>query len=228
MASQGTVTPLKRIASVGLFFSNENINYSEVCEAIFETLGVKKDVLTGLQFFKNNKVILKFTGEGPFRSFLDRHEGLATNLPSSAGSGVVKVINFSSTVTYVEVKNAPFEMPDQAIENALNRYGKVLFMKKDLYVSGRAQGIQTGIRRVKMEVRHKIPATITVSGYSLGITYSGQHGVCFKCSSHLHVTHDCDAKHIGKTTVFYGDVVKGMAEVKTKNLTSTVTTSDTK
>lgn len=227
MATEGPVTPLQRKTSVGLLFSNENISYVEVCEVIFDVLSVKYDVVTGLQFFKNNKVILKFKGEKPFRAFLDKYEGQVTSLPASAGTGTVKIINFSSSVTFVSVRNAPFEMPDPLITNALKRYGRVLSVRKDVHTSGRAQGIQTGIRTFKMEVRHKVPTTITVSGYTLAVTYSWQHGACFKCGSDLHFTHDCDVRHIGKTSVFYDTdtsygPVRGMAEVKTKNLTSAV------
>lgn len=232
MASLGPGTPLQRKNTVGLLFSNENITYIEVCEAIFEVFGVKYEVVSGLQFFKDNKVVLKFKGDTSFRKFLNKYEGQTTDLPHSAGGGTVKIFNFSCSITIVVVKNAPFEMPDQLITNVLKRYGKVLAIKKDLHTSGLAQGIQTGIRSVKMEVRHKVPATVTVSGYTLVVTYSGQHGACFQCGSSRHFTHDCEVKHIGKTSVFYdicdSGPVRGMAEVKTESLTSTSTKNGNK
>lgn len=203
MAEAAPVTPLYRRHSLGLLFSNQNIAYESVLSFIFGTLGVKSETVVGIQFIRINKIIIKFATEAPFRLFLEKYEGWDTSVPASLGGGTVKIINFSMTTTLVTVKNAPFEMENEAITNALRRYGRVSSIKRHVHKHERAQGIQTGTRTVKMEVRHKIPAAITVSGYTLTIIYSGQSRTCFRCGAEDHFTHDCGFSCVRGKSRFY-------------------------
>lgn len=222
MAADGPATSLRRKDSIGLSFSSEKISYNEVCSAIFDTLRVKYQVIAGIQFVKSNKVIVKFAEEAPFRGFLDRYEGQVVSLPASAGAGTVKVINFSQTVTHVSVINAPFEMEDDVIMNTLRRYGRVLSIKRNVHTRGPAQGIQTGVRTVKMEAKHKIPSSVTVSGYNLTFTCTGHsRRECHRCGCGDHSVHDCDVKPTGTASVFYDNefqLARGLGEVETKGL----------
>lgn len=195
-------TPLHRRQSLGLLFSNSNISYESVLSVIFGTLGVKPEAVVGIQFIKVNKIIIKFAAEAQFRLFLEKYEGWVASVPASLGGGTVKVINLSQTTTLVSVKDAPFEMENETITNALRRYGRVLTIKKHIHKHEQAQGIQTGTRTVKMEVKHKIPASLTVSGYTLAISYSGQRKPCFNCGAGEHLTHDCGSSVRGRS-VFY-------------------------
>ena len=198
-----TVTsPLHRRQSLGLVFSNPNISYENVLSAIFGTLGVKPEAVVGIQFIKVNKIIIKFAVEAHFRLFIDKHEGWVASLPACSGGGTVKIINLCQATSLVSVKDAPFEMESETITSALRRYGRVLSIKKHTHTHERARGIQTGTRTVKMDVKHKIPASLTVSGYTLAISYSGQRKACFKCGAEEHLTHDCSSSIRGKS-VFY-------------------------
>lgn len=199
----GPSTPVHRRHSLGLTFSNPNIVYEKVLAFIFGTLGVRSETVVGIQFIKINKIIIKFSDEAPFRLFLEKHEGWEVPVPDSSGGGTAKIINLSQATSLVTVKNAPFEMENDKITTALGRYGRVLSIKKHTHVHQQAAGIQTGTRTVKMEVKHKIPASLTVSGYTLAIVYRDQDRACFKCGAQEHHTHDCDTYVRGKS-VFYG------------------------
>lgn len=203
MAEAVPAAPLHRRQSLGLLFSNQHVAYESVLSFIFGTLGVKPDTVTGIQFVRVNKIIIKFSAEAPFRLFLEKYEGWEASVPASLGGGTVKIINLSSATTLVTVKNAPFEMQNEAITNALRRYGRVSSIKRHTHTHERAQGIQTGTRTVKMEVKHKIPAAITVSGYTLTITYSGQARACFRCGAEDHITHDCSSSRVRGKSRFY-------------------------
>ena len=208
MAEAASV-PLHRRHSLGLLFSNPNIAYENVLSIIFGTLGVKPETVVGIQFIKVNKIIIKFSAEVNFRLFLEKYEGWMVSVPASLGGGTVKVINLSQTTTLVTVKDSPFEMENETIAAALRRYGRVLNIKKHTHIHQQAAGIQTGTRTVKMEVKHKIPASLTVSGYTLAITYSGQSRLCFKCGAEEHLTHDCASFVRGKS-VFYDVGLNGV------------------
>lgn len=203
MAEAAPVIPLHRRQSLGLLFSNQNVAYESVLSFIFGTLGVKSETVVGIQFVRVNKIIIKFAAETPFRMFLEKYEGWDASVPASLGGGTVKIINLSTTATLVTVKNAPFEMENEAITNALRRYGRVSSIKKHIHTHERAQGIQTGTRTVKMEVKHKIPATITVSGFTLTVIYSSQARACFRCGAGDHFTHDCGSFRLRGKSRFY-------------------------
>lgn len=203
MAEALPAGPLHRRQSLGVLFSNQSIAYESVLSFIFGTLGVKPDTVVGIQFVRVNKIIIKFSAEAPFRLFLEKYEGWEATVPASLGGGTVKIINLSTTATLVTVKNAPFEMENEAVTNALRRYGRVSSIKRHTHTHERAQGIQTGTRSVKMEVKHKIPPTLTVSGYTLTVSYSGQARACCKCGGQDHVTHDCTTSRVRGKSRFY-------------------------
>ncbi|KAG0705392.1 hypothetical protein GWK47_024495 [Chionoecetes opilio] len=201
MAGAGAA-PLLRSNSLCLLFSNPEISYESVLSVIFDTLGVRPKAVVGIQFVRVNKIIIKFAAEGHFRLFHENLEGWGA-VPPEAGGGTLKIINLSQATTLVSVKDAPFEMANEAITSSLRRYGRVLSIKKHIHTHERAVGIQTGTRTLKMEVKHKIPACVTVSGYTLAIVYSEQGKACFKCGAEDHLTHDCDASVPRGNSVFY-------------------------
>lgn len=200
--AEAVTTPLHRRQSLGLLFSNPNISYESVLSVIFGTLGVKPETVVGIQFVKVNKIIIKFAAEAQFRMLLEKYEGWVASVPASVGGGTVKVINLSQATALVSVKDAPFEMENETIINALRRYGRVLTIKKHTHKHEQARGIQTGTRTVKMEVKHKIPASLTLNGYTLIISYREQGKACFKCGAEEHLTHDCGSSDRGKS-IFY-------------------------
>lgn len=203
MADAVPASPLHRRQSLSLLFSNQNVAYESVLSFIFGTLGVKPETVVGIQFIKVNKIIAKFAVEAPCRLFLDKYEGWEASVPASLGGGTVKILNLNSTTTLVTVKNVPFEMENETIASALRRYGRVSSIKIHTHTHERAQGIQTGTRTIKMEVKHKIPPTITIRGYTLSITYSGQGKACFTCGAEYHVTHDCNSSRVRGQRRFY-------------------------
>ncbi|KAK4303563.1 hypothetical protein Pmani_024422 [Petrolisthes manimaculis] len=198
MTTNNTTKGLRRRESVGLFFSNANIQPEEAFSVLFSTLEVKQEEVTGIQFIKPNRAIVKFTQAEPYKFFVNKFGGKVVTIPKSYSGGTLKVINFSWGTVSVTVKDAPFEMSNELIVSALKRYGKVVGVKRDVHQSSQAEGIQSGTRRVQMEVRYKLPSFLVVAGHTLTVLTANDADSQWNVTTRYSGMRQC-----GKTSVFY-------------------------
>ena len=76
-----------------------------VGKVLFSEMSVNIGDIAGVQNIGRNKIVVKFTSSSTFMDVMDKFEDrvIALNNVDS-----VKVINLSSTITFVSVGNAPF------------------------------------------------------------------------------------------------------------------------
>ncbi|KAK3728108.1 hypothetical protein QZH41_014265, partial [Actinostola sp. cb2023] len=93
-----------------------------------------------------------------------------------------------SSLTFVTIFDAPYELPDDAIKRILRPYGRVKTQRRQVH---RGTTIETGIRTIRMNIDKPIPSYIRVGNMILGIKYEGQEATCKKCDSPDHKQWQC-------------------------------------
>ena len=188
----------RRQDSLGLQFTAPYVSMEMVGTVLFSEMNVNIGDIAGVQNIGKNKIVVKFTSTSTFMDVMEKFEDrvIAINNVDS-----VKVINLSSTITFVSVRNAPFEMDDDVIINILSRYGKVESLRNNRYSVGPFKGLLTGMRTARMKLKDNIPSSISVSGHNLTIIYNGQRRTCYKCGQEGHLVKDCSEDMLKKNDI---------------------------
>ncbi|CAB4003789.1 zinc finger CCHC domain-containing 3-like [Paramuricea clavata] len=90
------------------------------------------------------------------------------------------------TAKWVNITRLSYGIPNEAIADALNPYGKVIQIKMDSF-----HGVYVGVRQVLMELSKPIPSRFTIAAHSCNCFYVGQVQTCFSCHQTGHMTKDC-------------------------------------
>ena len=183
---------------MGLLFSCR-ADYDLVCDTIFDKLKISQDDIVGIQLLRNNKVVVKFSDSSVFYAFCEVYDGTVTQLKDGEQ---VKIVNFSSEFNYVSIRYAPFEMSDDTIIGVLSQYGKVLSIRRNTHSIGKAQGLISGTRTAKMEIKRNIPSSVNIQGYVISCLYSGQKRTCFRCGSEIHLAANCNMGESESSNIF--------------------------
>ena len=190
-------TPFKRKASIGLKFS-DTVDMSTICKTIFGKLHIKYDDIVGFQECKYNRVEVKFLDADVHRQFAIDYAGKEIVLDNDHIS--VKVVNLSDIYTYVAIKYAPYDLPNDTITKVLNRYGQVEGIRWNKYTYGDATGLLNGTRTAKMILHTHVPSSVTVLNQSIVFMYQGQTRTCHKCGRTGHMAFSC--KNESKVNIF--------------------------
>ena len=92
-------------------------------------------------------------------------------------------------LTFVNIYDAPHELPDTAIQSRLAFYGRIHSIRR-----GRVQDypeVLNGVRHLRMELDRDIPCFIRFGRFQVRVKYDGQPKTCRKCNSTSHLIKDC-------------------------------------
>ena len=190
-------TYLRRKDSFGLQFSGD-MTIENVCIVLFRELKLVIADILGVQNVNRNKVVVKLSTENKFQEIVKDFEDKLIKLSEENN---VKIVNLSTTNTYVSIRNAPFELSDELLINIMSRYGKVDSIRSNRFSMGPLKGVLTGIRTVKMKIRDNIPSSLNVFGHNLTILYNGQKKTCYRCGKEGHLLKDCNSDNIEEISV---------------------------
>lgn len=90
----------------------------------------------------------------------------------------------------VNVCNLPCEFSDEAVTRVFSKYGTI---RKSIRVKD-LDGLETGDRRLVMELRYHIPSRIPLGKYTAAIWYYGRPECCNHCNWWGHKIQECPLK----------------------------------
>ena len=150
---------------------------------------IEYDDIIGFQECKYNRVEVKFHDEDVHRQFVIEYAGKVIVLDNDHIS--VKVVNLSDIYTYVSIRYAPYDLPNDTITKVLSRYGQVEGIRWNKYTYGDATGLLNGTRTAQMIIHTHIPSSVTVLDQSIVFMYKGQTRTCYKCGRTGHMASSC-------------------------------------
>jgi len=95
----------------------------------------------------------------------------------------------SRRLTFVNVYDAPHELPDSAIRERLSAYGRIYSIRR-----GKCQeypDVFNGVRHLRMALFSDIPCFIRFGKFQVRVKYDNQPKTCRKCGSDGHLIKDC-------------------------------------
>ena len=105
----------------------------------------------------------------------------------------IMIQDMTSNIKYVAVSGIPFEVPNEAVAALMSRFGDVKGIRMNYYKSI-LNGIATGTRIIKMNIKRSIPSVIKVGSKTLNIAHEGQIKTCYKCGMEDHLGDKCETK----------------------------------
>lgn len=144
--------------------------------------GIPANAVRCLQRVPNNGIVVTFSSEEYRNKFLSRSVFIVRRKP-------LMVRHPSRRVTFVNVYDAPHELPDSAIEVRLAKFGTILSVRR-----GKCQefpDVFNGVRHVRMLLDHAIPCYLRFGRFQVRVKYEGQPKTCRRCGSDDHLNKDC-------------------------------------
>ena len=127
----------RRKDSIGLIFSIKP-TIENVCDVVFENLGLDFSDLIGYQLMTRNRAIVRFRSRLSYDKFVNDYEGRELQISNGA---TVKIVNMGTSISFVSIRYAPFEMDNELIKTVLLRYGKVIWIRNNQHTTGKGAGL---------------------------------------------------------------------------------------
>lgn len=152
---------------------------------IFDSLardGIAASAVRCLQRKPNGNVMITFTNPEHCLRFLDRSSFIIRRSKFTTHPA-------SGRLTYLTVYDAPYELPDPAIEHRLKPYCTVYTTRR-----GKLQGypnVYNGMRHYRVELKSSVPCYLRFGKFQLRFYHDGQQKTCRRCGSLDHIARDC-------------------------------------
>ena len=186
------VDHFKRKNSFGILYLNkEKANTVEVF-GILNKINVDIQDVYGVQQVGPSKIIVKLEDSASykFERLLKDYEERIILVEERNVS--VQIINVSSSNTVVTIKNAPFELSNDALADILSEYGQVYNLRTQRYTTGELAGKYNGNKTALMRLNKPIPSSLLFRRLTLLFYYRGQVRTCLKCGHVGHIAALCD------------------------------------
>ena len=106
----------------------------------------------------------------------------------------INIENPDWKVTYVNIFGAPYELPDETLNEHLQEYGTIVGRSRSHY--GAHPEVENSIRHWRILLSRPVPGVLRVGRARLSIRYDGEPDSCHKCGSLGHSSAKC---HIYRT-----------------------------
>ena len=146
--------------------------------------GIPASPVRCLQRLPNDGVLVTFSSEEVRNRFLRKSSLIICKR--------ISVVHPASRrLTFVNVYDAPYELPDSAIEERLKPYGRIYS-----HCRGKCQGypdVFNGVRHLRMALDDDIPCFLRFGRFQVRVKYENQPKTCRKCNSPDHLAKECTA-----------------------------------
>nr|XP_053649711.1 uncharacterized protein LOC128700494 [Cherax quadricarinatus] len=102
----------------------------------------------------------------------------------------------STYVTWVKVRNVPFEAEEYVIRKVFGKYGTVHAVTKGVWREGPYEGLPEGSCTLKMTLKQPIPSYVHLEHYrtQVFVHYAGIRKTCRLCNSYDHMAAQCSRR----------------------------------
>lgn len=187
---------IKRINSIKLEFLDSFSEGDQAEVFSFMKSNMEKSEIIGFYFDQHvKKFIVKLTNEETVHKYI----GMTfQHIYKSGRQGEVKVTLADDFVHAVKLFNVPYEINRSMLEQALERYGRILHLDYELYGDNNWT-VPNGNIIIQMQIHDDIPTRISVAGFTLKLYSPSLERVCFFCGSKDHSKQQCTRDREDKT-----------------------------
>ena len=132
----------------------------------------------------NGEVVLTF------RSVEHRESFLRLNTLEIQGQPFA-LQDIDRPLTYVQIFDAPYEMPDSAIIHRLSKYCDVLHHRRGYFKLPGFESVQDGVRHYRVRLKNPIPNFIRFGKILINVRYDQQPRTCRHCHQRGHFANAC-------------------------------------
>ena len=125
-----------------------------------------------------------------FRNARSKEQFLANNLVRIRGMPFA-LQDVDRPLTYVQVFDAPHEMPDATIIQRLSKYCDVLHHRRGYFREEGWTHVQDGVRHYRVRIKSNIPNFIRFGKVLIHFRYDGQPRTCKHCNQTGHYVNAC-------------------------------------
>lgn len=176
-------TPRERPCSAFFHLPEHFTTVKDIFDGLLRD-GIPASPVRCLQRLPNDGVLVTFSSEEVRNRFL-RKSSLIIRKRISV------VHPASRRLTFVNVYDAPYELPDSAIEERLKPYGRIYSHRR-----GKCQGypdVFNGVRHLRMALEDDIPCFLRFGRFQVRVKYENPPKTCRKCNSPDHLAKECTA-----------------------------------
>ena len=94
-------------------------------------------------------------------------------------------------LTFVQVFDAPHELPDTAVISRLSKYCDVISNRRGYFREPGWENVQDGVRHFRVRLRSPIPSFLRFGKFLVHVRYPGQQRTCRHCHQPGHLANTC-------------------------------------
>ena len=152
---------------------------------VFATLQEQKfspDIIRCLQRRPNGDMLITFANTHHKEAFVKQN-----TISFNDRSYVTNDADLS--IMYLNIYDAPHELPDNAIRKRLEPYCEVVHMRRGRLLTNK--NIFNGNRHFRVKIREPIPSYLRFGKFLLRLSHDGQVHTCRKCNRYGHFANEC-------------------------------------
>lgn len=164
-------TPQVRLPAADVFraFRESNVNSSDV---------------SCLQRTSNGQVVVTFRRAECKEHFLRKSVLNVSGTPYA-------LQDVDRPLTYLQIFDAPHELPDPAIIQRLSRYCDVIHHRRGFFTEPGWEHVHNGVRHYRVRIKSPIPSFLRFDRYYVQFRYVGQPRTCRLCGQNNHLASAC-------------------------------------
>ncbi|XP_068691795.1 uncharacterized protein [Montipora foliosa] len=154
---------------------------------VFEALrsaDIDNSAVSCIQRQSNGSILLTFRRQDFKDAFLQRSTLTVQGLPFA-------LQDVDRPLTYLQVFDAPHELPDLAIINRLSKFCDVISHRRGMFRAEGWENVYDGVRHYRVRIRTPIPNFMRFGKILVHFRYKGQPRTCRHCHQPGHMANVC-------------------------------------
>ena len=145
---------------------------------------VDPQTISCVQCQYNGEVVVTFRGVSQRDAFLAKSVLQINGQPFA-------LQDIDRPLTYLQIFDCQYEMPDSTIINCLEKYCEVVHHRRGYFAQESFKHIQTGVRHYRVRINQPIPNFMRFGRIVINQRYPGQPRTCRHCNQCGHLENSC-------------------------------------